>query len=146
VELAKLPPAIRVPEPPQSLNEHWQREWFQFWASDSAKAVVREALPGIVRLFELRQDRDLLRDMCRETPTTRGSKGQLIPNRLWSTVQAMEREIDGLEDRYGLNTRARLAIGASIVDTAKSLDDLNRRDDGDSDADEAPLALATDSD
>jgi hypothetical protein len=126
-EVVALPRRDEVPAAPAGLSKSWIEQWETFWSSDMSRTVSPEAMPSLVRLFKYRDQRDRLEEICEKEPFLTGSKGQPVVNPLFARVEKLESQIVSLEDRFGLNPRQRMALGASMVDTAKSLSDLNRK-------------------
>jgi len=54
-----------------------------------------------------------------------GSQGQVVLNPLYKALLSIDAEIRQLEDRIGLNPKARVALGLSIGQAKKTLADLN---------------------
>ena len=68
-----------------------------------------------------------------------GSKGQLVVNPPHcGAMNALDAEIRQMEDRLGLSPKARLQLGISYGDAARSLGALNEALDGDEDGAEEP--------
>ena len=117
-------------DPPQA-DRDWliavRRQWDQVWAQDSpiARHILTTDLAALQRLFDWRDQQ--LRARKRATrlwkvaeaePTVEGSKGQTVPNGLFDVAQreeaqalSIETRIVALEDRLGLNPKARLNLG-----------------------------------
>jgi hypothetical protein len=55
---------------------------------------------------------------------TEGSQGQLVLHPLTKYVAQLDGEIRQLEDRFGLNPKARIALGLELTKARRSLDDL----------------------
>src|SRR5574337_423419 len=55
-----------------------------------------------------------------------GSTGQTVLNPLIKHLPTLDAEILALEDRFGLNPRARLTLQVALGDAAESRDKLNR--------------------
>jgi hypothetical protein len=64
-----------------------------------------------------------------------GSQGQYVLNPLYRQMVTLETEIRNLEDRFGLSPMARLKLGVTFGDAARSLADINANLEDDDDAD-----------
>jgi hypothetical protein len=62
-----------------------------------------------------------------------GSTGQEVLNPLAKYIAQCDAESRALEDRFGLNAKARLQLGITFGEAKKTLDDLNRGLDDDYD-------------
>ena len=87
--------------------------------------------PAITRLFTLYDERERAFRGYKKRRLTLGYKGQPVLNPLGRMMLQLDEEIRQLEDRLGLTPRARLQLGITFSEAAKSLDDLNRMFTGD---------------
>lgn len=157
-----LPAHIEAPEPPGNLLKATVKRWDIFWASPVATLIQQTDLPALERLFvnydELERTR---RAMYKDPPPKpeRGpneshnefqirlsewrvaaqSIGRLIKsdkglklNPLLVHMKQLERNIDALEDRFGLTLRARQELGLTRL-KAKTLAEITG-DNGHQDA------------
>lgn len=145
-DLTLLPSKLQAPAPPDGLPERWATEWIEFWRSEISRTVLPESMPALRRLFGYRAELDRLND-ANPDPLVPGSQGQMVLNPILRRTGQLEAQIVALEDRFGLTPKARIMLGASLADTARSLEDLNARyrksDPEAAEGREAPLDLAT---
>lgn len=138
--LVALQGGLVVPDP----ERHWlvetRRAWTSFWSSPLATVVQRDTdAPAVRRLFGLRDERERMARVIRKQRVVLGSRGQLRANPLYAQMIALDAELRQLEDRLGLSPIARLRLGVTFGDAARSLADLNRELENDDDPDaEAP--------
>jgi hypothetical protein len=124
-----------TPPPPASLSPRLVEAWQAYWRSPLARLVSAETdLLALRRLFELYQVRERLLRAFIANPEVPGSMGQMRVNPAMAAID--ETAILALEDRFGLNPRARLTLGVILGEAARSLSDLNA--DLDPDDDEPP--------
>jgi terminase small subunit-like protein len=149
-DLALLPTRYAVPAAPPGLLDSSGEEWDAFWGSELGRmADPATDGPALRRLFEYRDEHARLRRAIGEDTEfeafVKGSTGQMVMNPVYKALEALEKQILALEDRFGLNVRQRMALGAAVVDTAKSLEGLNRsrREQSNPEPRPAPLDLAT---
>jgi hypothetical protein len=113
-----------IPGAPAGLLPATGAQWAAFWASDVAQAIDQASdLPAVERLFLLRDERARSFDVYSRQRTVSGSQGQPVLNPLAAVVRACDAEIRALEDRLGLNPRARLQLGLQFVSARQKLDD-----------------------
>jgi P27 family predicted phage terminase small subunit len=125
-----------VPVCPREFLVQTRRVWEAFWGSELAQAVdAATDAHALRRLFSLFDERERAYRAFREKRLVRGSQGQLVLNPLWRHAAVMDSEIRQLEDRFGLTPRARLALGITLGEAQKSLEDMNRRLNEDQDED-----------
>lgn len=126
------------PDPPAGLLAETVADWQAFWSSPLATAAVPATdLPAITRLFRLRDERERMARVVRRARIVAGSEGQPRANPLYSQINSFDAEIRQIEDRFGLTPMARLRLGITLGDAARSLADLNAELDGDLDDDTA---------
>ena len=136
-----------LPAKPAGLLRETALQWAAFWASPLAITTVPTTdAPAIVRLFRLRDERERMARVIRRARVVLGSQGQPRANPLYAQIASFDAEIRQLEDRFGLTPMARLKLGITLGDAARSLADLNAELDGDLDdaaaASDVLLALA----
>jgi P27 family predicted phage terminase small subunit len=125
--LVEAPAVPDIPAPPRGLLKTTREAWAAFWSSPVAAAVDRVSdLATLVRLFELRDERERCWRAVRSERLVLGSKGQPALNPLCRRVSTLDREITALEDRFGLSPLARLKLGVQFHEAARSLEELNR--------------------
>lgn len=54
-----------------------------------------------------------------------GSRQQLAMHPVFGAIRALDAEITALEDRFGLNPRARARLGLTFVQATRTLADVN---------------------
>lgn len=100
--------------------------WNNFWESDLATAIdIKSDLPVLERLASLMDERERIFKQAKKDRLVVGSQGQVVLNPLYSALLKIDAEIRNLEDRIGLNPKARVSLGISIGQAKKTLADLN---------------------
>ena len=100
--------------------------WEDFWTSDLSSAIdIKSDLPVIQRLASLMDERERIYKQAKKERLVTGSQGQVVLNPLYHALLKIDAEIRNLEDRIGLNPKARVQLGISIGQAKKTLDDLN---------------------
>ena len=100
--------------------------WNDFWQSDLSSAIdVKSDLPVVLRLASLMDERERIFKQAKKDRLVVGSQGQVVLNPLYSALLKIDAEIRNLEDRIGLNPKARVSLGISIGQAKKTLADLN---------------------
>lgn len=100
--------------------------WNNFWNSDVATAIdIKSDLPVIERLASLIDERERIFKQAKKERLVVGSQGQAVLNPLYNAMLKIDAEIRNLEDRIGLNPKARVTLGIQLVSAKKSLSDLN---------------------
>jgi len=100
--------------------------WNNFWNSDVASAIdIQSDLPVIERLASLIDERERIFKQAKKERLVVGSQGQAVLNPLYNAMLKIDAEIRNLEDRIGLNPKARVTLGIQLVSAKKSLSDLN---------------------
>lgn len=139
---------VHVPEPPDGLQERTVEQWESYWCSDVAQVVERRSdMAGVRRLFQLYDERDRAYQGYRGERLVEGSQGQPVINPLAKVMQNLDSEIRQLEDRFGLNPKARLQLGIHMTEARKGLSALMDgldpyADSDDDDSDEAATLAA----
>lgn len=127
----------KTPAPPTGLLATTRAEWKTFWGSELAQLVEQDTdLPALERLFSYYDEHRRAMKMARKERLVVGSKGQTVLNPLLKYTESLAKEIRALEDRFGLTPKARLTLGITFGEAARSLADLNRSLDTDDDEDE----------
>ena len=116
---------VKVYPAPRGLLAKTTRDWDEFWLSPLSKSVLPTDVPALERLFQLRDDRERAHRGVRNHPMIEGSQGQAVMNPLHRQITSYDAEIRQLEDRFGLNTKARQQMGHTLAQAALTLDDLN---------------------
>jgi hypothetical protein len=109
------------PAPLDSVAEEWE----VFWSSPTAKAIRREHLPVVRRLFELRAHRDALMRVAAEEPLVAGSSGQIRTHPAYSTIATLEGIVRQLENELGLTPRALAALGLTTASATLTVQQIN---------------------
>ena len=100
--------------------------WEDFWNSDLACAVdTKSDQSAVYRLATLIDERERVYKQAKKERLVVGSQGQVVLNPLYSAMLKLDAEIRQLEDRIGMNPKARVSLGISIGQAKKSLSDLN---------------------
>ena len=100
--------------------------WNSFWTSDLSSAIdIKSDLPVIQRLASLMDERERIFKQAKKDRLVVGSQGQVVLNPLYNALLKIDAEIRNLEDRIGLNPKARVSLGIQIGQAKKSLADLN---------------------
>lgn len=136
-------PAIKPP-PPTGMLKASVAEWDAFWASDLARAVERQDIPVLERLFLMRDEWARYSKAVRKEPLVEGSQGQPVINPLAKRMNDLQSEIRQLEDRFGLNPAGRAKLNVTFGDAQRSIQDLVRSAYDDDDG--HTLVAADDSD
>jgi P27 family predicted phage terminase small subunit len=138
---------LDVPDPPRRLLRATRAWWFAYWHSDVAKAVQADTdIPSLARLATLIDERERTYRLIRKRKSgvvAEGSQGQDVLHPLAKYLQTCDAEIRALEDRFGLNPRARVSLGLQLTHARREIEDLYRdvelEDKGD-----APESLVVD--
>ena len=103
------------------------KEWWEdFWNSDLSSAVdTKSDQSAVYRLATLIDERERVYKQAKKERLVVGSQGQVVLNPLYSAMLKLDAEIRQLEDRIGMNPKARVSLGISIGQAKKSLSDLN---------------------
>ena len=100
--------------------------WDAFWSSDLATAIdTKSDQSAVYRLATLIDERERIYKTAKKDRLVTGSKGQVVLNPLYSALLKIDAEIRQLEDRLGMNPKARVSLGIQIGQMKKSLADLN---------------------
>ena len=100
--------------------------WNNFWTSDLSSAIdIKSDLPVIQRLASLMDERERIFKQAKKDRLVVGSQGQVVLNPLYNALLKLDAEIRNLEDRIGLNPKARVSLGIQIGQAKKTLSDLN---------------------
>ena len=100
--------------------------WEDFWTSDLASAIdTKSDQSAVYRLATLIDERERIYKQAKKDRLVVGSQGQVVLNPLYSAMLKLDAEIRQLEDRIGMNPKARVSLGISIGQAKKTLADLN---------------------
>lgn len=125
--LVAMPVQLERPDPPDNLLSETVDLWESFWASDEAALVKPSNYPALSRLFAMYDQRARCEAAVRDTSMlVIGSTGQPVANPLLAQIASLDTRILAIEDRFGQNPAARLKLGVSFLQGAKTLEDLNR--------------------
>ena len=116
---------ITPPAPPSGLSKKWLERWAGFWSSEVGRAAAATSdLAGLERLFENYADRDSIKARLRKLDGNFDEGVQQYVYRKTNDLRKVEGQIQEAEDRFGLNPRARLAIGLALTQARRELEDL----------------------
>ena len=116
-----------VPPHPDDFTAETIARWEAFWKSDVAQVVdATTDMPAVLRLFRAYQRHDHLTAEVTKRPFVQGSKGQPVVTPAAKLLDTTTREIERMEDRFGLTPKSRLQLGIEDKSTGPSIDDLNR--------------------
>jgi hypothetical protein len=120
-----IPP---LPKPASGrLLQVTKNAWVEFWSSQISTIVdARSDAPALRRLFLLYDERERALRAYQAERMTEGSMGQMVVNPFAKEVASLDARIVVLEDRFGLTPHARLKLGVTFGDAARSLSDMNR--------------------
>ncbi len=137
------PVAAAVPSPPPGILTATRDWWVTYWSSELSRMVKLTDITSLTQLALLYDERERAQRAIRrsrvETITDSdgnerqlrvsnrlvpGSKGQPVLNPLIRYVEDLQTDIRALEDRFGLNLKARLSLGLKIEEGMKRLEDL----------------------
>jgi hypothetical protein len=101
------------------------RWWRTIWRSRPAAAWDREADLGTLTRYILMFDSWLRLDgLYAAAPIVKGSKGGLVENPAGVAARRLDAALKAFEDRYGLQPRARIALGLAMSEGLATLEDL----------------------
>lgn len=98
--------------------------WRAYWDSDLAATVLPTDLLALRRLYGLYTRLEKATHVLEAEPWVEGSKGQRRRNPVEATFTPLMAEIRQLEDRFGLSPLARLRLGVTLGEAARSLEDM----------------------
>lgn len=122
---------------PPKLLKLTVQHWDSYWASDIASIATAADLPSLQRLFMARDEREKLWREYRRGRFVYGSRQQIAMHPVFGAVRVLDAEITALEDRFGLNPRARARLGLSFVKAKLSMAEINLKVDAQVEAAEA---------
>lgn len=131
VSLAQTP--VSTPEPSTRWLKVTKDAWSTLWGHGLAGAYEATDLPALRRLFGLRDQRARFEMAVVRQPLVPGSQGQEVLNPLARQISTIDAEIRALEDRFGLSPAARLRLGITLGEAARTLADLAAGLDDDDD-------------
>ena len=138
-DLRLVPYAGNIPKQPAGLDKPTRKFWDTYWSSDLAAVAQADIdLPAFGRLAEGYTQLNRLSRAILKSPIVKGSQGQPVMHPGYRIRSALEAEVRGLEDRFGCNPKARLALGIQLGQVHRQLDDLSGEltsDDDDEDED-----------
>jgi P27 family predicted phage terminase small subunit len=124
-----------VPEPPSGLLRATRDDWAAFWSSPLRALVTPADMPALERLFQLRDEQARLWRGYRRKRLVEGSQGQPVASPFFGMALKLEGEIARLEGQFGLSPAARLRLGVTFGQAARTLEDLARDLEGPSELD-----------
>jgi P27 family predicted phage terminase small subunit len=122
---------VETPEPVKGWLKGTADDWQALWADPLAAAYRPTDVEALCRLFSLRDDRERFRRAVRKAPLVTGSTGQTVLNPLARQMSTLDAEIRQLEDRFGLTPAARLRLGITLADAARTRAELEKEVDVD---------------
>lgn len=133
-----------APPPPDARLLAVTRDaWIDFWSSPLARLVsTKTDLMALRRLFLWYDEQERALRAYRRRRLVTGSTGQMVLNPVLKAIAPGD--VLALEDRFGLNPRARLALGVILGDAQRSLADINAELDSDEDEPPDPRLAAMD--
>lgn len=119
-------PAPTPPHPEsRKLLVQTVRAWNEFWASDLSGLVLTADRPALARLFRMYDLRERMERQLLKQPFVLGSTGQLVSHPAAKEIASLDGRIVALEDRFGITPLARLKLGVTFGQAAKSLEAIN---------------------
>ena len=116
-----------VPAAPEGLTGELPAMWADLWASPLAAVFDPVTdVPGLSRLFRLYADIARIKELFDGEELATGSQGQLILHPYAKLLATWDAEARALEDRYGMNPKARLQLGISLGNAAKAFNNAAR--------------------
>lgn len=123
-----------IPPPPtrttgDQLGLRALRAWEAFWSSDLVGALDAAGVDTVVLVQWIRTI-DRIENIGAEVDaavTVPGSKGQTVPNRLWTTLMALEDKLLRYANELGTTPRARAQLGIMAGQSTLTADAVNRR-------------------
>ncbi len=115
-----------TPEPDAKWLVGTKREWAAFFASDQAASLDGATLPGVVRMFAMRDLQSRAWARYKKQPYVDGSQGQPVANPAFDEAMKLERAIVALEDRYGVSLKALANLGVAVGQAQITAAELNR--------------------
>lgn len=114
-----------VPIPPAGLSPMLIEAWNTYWLSPLSQTVTLPTdMPALRRLFLYYEDIESSHAQYLATPIWSGSTGQDKISPFARHVAELEGAVRALEDRFGLSPKARLELGVTLGDAARSLAEL----------------------
>jgi P27 family predicted phage terminase small subunit len=131
-----VPATWEVPDPPNGLLRATRDAWAAFWSSPLRALVTPADVPALERLFQLRDEQARLWRGYRRKRLVEGSQGQPVGSPFFGMAMKLEDQIVRLEAQFGLSPAARLRLGVSFGQAARTLEDLARDLEGPSELDQ----------
>jgi hypothetical protein len=110
--------------------------WDSFWDSPVSALVNSADMPALRRLFQMYDSRERFEREVRKQPYTTGSTGQVVVNPATKEIASLDSRIDRLEERFGITPKGRLGLGVVLGQAQRSLEEMNRAFDDDTDEEE----------
>lgn len=117
---------VVVPEAEKGWLASTKVEWAEFFGSDQAQALDGSTVPGVRRLFEMRDLQSRAWVRYKKEPYVDGSQGQPVANPAFDEAMKLERAIVALEDRYGVSLKALANLGVAVGQARLTAAELNR--------------------
>jgi hypothetical protein len=116
---------FEAPSPSTSWLKATKDDWAAFFGSDRAAVLTGVTLPGLRRLFEMRDLQRRAWARYKRQPYVDGSQGQPVANPGFDEATKLERAIVALEDRYGLSLKALANLGVALGQATLTAQELN---------------------
>jgi hypothetical protein len=99
--------------------------WTTYFMSPLSQAVTLPTdMPALRRLFLYYEDIEASQQKYLDSPVWSGSTGQDKISPFARHVAELEGAVRALEDRFGLSPKARMELGVTLGDAARSLAEL----------------------
>ncbi len=120
-------PREQLPPPPDGLVPAAVDYWYRYLGSVVGQRVVNLDIdgPALYRWAECVSQRLKLQPQLAEKPLVKGSTGQDVVNPLNTLIVNLTREIERLEEHFGMTPVARMRLGIAIGEAADSLSGLH---------------------
>ncbi len=116
-------PREQLPAPPEGLDPAAVDYWYGYLGSVVGRSVVNLDTdgPALRRWAACVSQRLKLQPQLDATPLVKGSMGQKVVNPINTLIVNLTREIERLEEHFGMTPLARMRLGIAIGEAADSL-------------------------
>lgn len=123
--LTTVAPQQTIPPPPDGIAPAMIAFWNTYWLSPLSQTVTLPTdMPALRRLFLYYDDIEKSHANYLAQPIWSGSAGQDRISPFARHAMELESAVRALEDRFGLSPKARLELGVTLGDAARSLAEL----------------------